>query len=174
MTRPHIYKIYFLHCIVFLLTFLNIGFALACTGNDCVITSQANDQDCTLEGTPLWRCGQIGGFQESDKRLNIQYIELLKKTEKGNKVLLRKAQRNWISWRDERCIEAEEESGCNNGICSGYNHDSCIVNLTRQRADELSDFTVDLPYGIELKYNYKKEYVPSVLVRDTRTRKSER
>ena len=123
--------------------------ALACSATangkrhcdvNCILTSALIDQNCALENTPLVRCGNFEEFKDHDNRLNHSYSTLRKILNKADQENLRMIQISWISWRDETCDDLESEANCDNGMCTGVAHDSCMVSLTERRHNELEIF----------------------------------
>lgn len=100
--------------------------------------------ECDLEKMPLTRGDNCPWYMKKDKELNSTYKTLSKSLNKDNLTLLKKAQREWIVWRDEMCDAEQEESGCTgsaiNSSCNDVAHDECIIGLTEQRTLELNQF----------------------------------
>jgi uncharacterized protein YecT (DUF1311 family) len=92
---------------------------------------------CDLQSTPLANMGRCAEYKRLDNEFNAHYQMLLKKRSPEFKAKLRNIQRDWIVWREEKCDEVQENSGCNeNGSCNGVAHDYCIIDLTRMRDEE--------------------------------------
>lgn len=127
-------------------------------GSDCILKNRSEDQECKLENTPLTRCEQFHEFVKEDKNLNDAYKSLQKLLNKNDGQQLKLAQRSWIKWRDDTCEDAEDNVGCNNGVCAGVEHDGCIVKLTRVRASELARFIENPVTAARSKFTYAKKY----------------
>jgi uncharacterized protein YecT (DUF1311 family) len=93
-----------------------------------------------------------------DKKLNVNYKKLRRALSSTQKDDLRKTQKEWIEWRNEKCEAAQEGSGCNNGLCAGVSHDECMVDLTSRRATELLNFSKLPRKAFAEKYRFKAEY----------------
>lgn len=114
---------------------------------------------CKLEKTPLINEEACEEFQKSDRALNTSYRTLIVRLEKESKETLRSIQREWIKWRDGKCHQVQEESGCNrNGSCNGVAHDMCIVDLTDQRTNELREFIANINAAKEKNFTYSRNY----------------
>jgi len=127
-----------------------------CDAN-CVLKSAANDQSCSIESTPLVRCGNFEEFKSYDKKLNQSYKSLRKTLNETDRNDLRKTQTNWITWRDKTCDDLESEANCDNGMCVGVAHDSCIVTLTQRRHDELELFKKNVTKAKALNFSFSKK-----------------
>ena len=132
--------------------------AYACKTGDCILKNRSDDQACELGDGPLTRCEKFEQFVNEDKKLNEAYKSLKTKLDKESFAQLRLTQRSWIKWRDETCENAEENVGCNNGVCAGVEHDGCIVKLTRVRAQELREFRSNLIYAKKTNFQYARKY----------------
>ena len=122
--------------IIYLLSLLSVfmcGLAAADCITDCVVNNRSGDQDCSLEKTPLTRCEKFSRYVVEDQQLNLRYKSLMKKLSAEESRMLRAAQRDWLAWRLEKCDEVDERHSCDNGVCAGVAHDSCIIDTTRQR-----------------------------------------
>lgn len=95
--------------------------------------------DCSTEGTPLAICKYYSDYIKSNNKLNYEYKKVLKLINGDNLSLLKKTQRQWIAWRDERCGETEKVI-CGMALCRAILHDECIIELTEQRTNELQKF----------------------------------
>lgn len=126
--------------------------------SNCILQSRLNDQECNLEKTPLSRCSFLAHYEKSDLKLNTEYRELIKKINKIDIDILRKNQREWLKWRLEKCEEVDESSACDNGMCAGVDHDTCIVTLTDQRIKEIVKYKDDIPSGRVNGFSFSKEY----------------
>lgn len=126
-----------------------------CT-TDCVLTNRSEDQNCALEKTPLTRCENFDAFRDADSKLNKAYSALLKQIGKAEAFRLRTPQRAWIVWRNEQCEEEEDQAKCNNGVCAGVAHGSCILNLTYRRTKELSTFSKDIKAAKAAGFRFEK------------------
>lgn len=114
---------------------------------------------CDLRKTPLVNEEVCTEFIDSDRVLNTNYRALIAKLDNDAKETLRTVQREWIKWRDKKCRQVQEESGCNrNGSCNGVAHDMCIVDLTDQRADELREFIENVNVAKRENFAYSKAY----------------
>ncbi|QGZ37652.1 lysozyme inhibitor LprI family protein [Pseudoduganella flava] len=122
----------------------------------CVILSRSDDQNCDLNKTPLSRCGGYRQFMKSDAILNEEYRRLFQQLKLIDRKSLQKAQREWIMWRDEQCETEEVEANCDNGVCAGVAHDSCILDLTARRAKELRRFTQENASGVDSGFAFSK------------------
>lgn len=134
-------------------------FRLACVLLACVIYSGKLYAACNLQETPLTNEKACARFKVADVALNRSYKKIMVDLNSESRVLLRAAQRVWIRWRDERCDQEQEESGCNyNGSCNGVAHDICIIDLTNQRTQELKQFSGDAKNAKEKRFAFSKEY----------------
>lgn len=114
---------------------------------------------CDLGKTPLVNSESCLEFKDSDRSLNTNYRALISKLDNDAKETLRTVQREWIKWRDKKCYQVQEDSGCNrNGSCNGVAHDMCIVELTDQRADELKEFIGNINLAKRKNFTYSKDY----------------
>jgi uncharacterized protein YecT (DUF1311 family) len=75
-----------------------------------------------------------GETQQQDARLNHSYKAAMQALEKGQQSQLRDAQRLWIKFRDADCALLGSLTG---GTIDSVNHASCILEMTKERADEL-------------------------------------
>lgn len=132
--------------------------AVAECKTDCVLKNRSQDQDCSLDSTPLTRCENYATYMKEDKKLNKEYKELIKALSKEDIANLRKTQRSWLDWRLETCEEADQHANCDNGVCAGVAHDECIVSLTTQRANELSKFRQNVTEAKSSSFNFSKKY----------------
>jgi uncharacterized protein YecT (DUF1311 family) len=123
---------------------------------NCVLKSAANDQNCAIETVPLVRCENFKQFKRYDKQLNVSYRSLRGSLNNNDRESLKKTQINWINWRDEICDDLEVEANCNNGMCTGVAHDSCIVFLTEQRNNELDRFKENINNAKAVKFEFSK------------------
>jgi uncharacterized protein YecT (DUF1311 family) len=142
----------------FFMALLLGGQAGACELRDCVIANCSDDQACALEKTHLTRCEKCWSYVKEDFRLNRAYQELMRSLKQADQQLLRKAQRSWLIWREEKCEEVDVAANCENGACAGVAHDSCIVGLTRQRGSELIVFSQNLPEARKRNYAFTLDY----------------
>ncbi|RFP19314.1 DUF1311 domain-containing protein [Duganella sp. BJB475] len=118
------------------------AFAGDCKEN-CILTNRSQDQSCALDKTPLTRCGNFSSYMAEDSKLNAQYRSLVKKLNSADAAALRTTQRAWLQWRLDKCDEADEASGCDNGVCAGVAHDACIIAVTRDRTLDFVQFSND-------------------------------
>jgi uncharacterized protein YecT (DUF1311 family) len=109
-----------------------------------------------LEKTPLSRCGGLRQFRKFDAKLNDEYRRLFQQLKSEDRKSLRIAQREWIRWRNAQCETEEAEANCDNGVCAGVAHDSCILDLTARRTKELHRFAQDIASGVETGFSYSK------------------
>lgn len=71
-----------------------------------------------------------------DARLNKNYKTAMTALETPQKTLLRDAQRLWVKYRDANCgMYAQLTGGTMDSIISA----DCVMGMTQQRADDLSD-----------------------------------
>jgi uncharacterized protein YecT (DUF1311 family) len=115
--------------------------AIADGCKNCGLKNRSDDQGCAIEKTPLTRCETLPQFLRGDKELNNAYRKLTKQLDTQSLASLKKTQREWIKWRDEKCDDVEEAANCTNGVCAGVNHDNCIVKLTEKRTGEITGFS---------------------------------
>lgn len=129
-----------------------------------LIFSSGVNAECNLGKTPLNRGDNCSWYMKKDKELNSAYKTLSKSLNKDKLTLLKKTQREWIVWRDEKCDAEQEESGCTgsaiNSSCNDVAHDECIIDLTEQRTLELNQFIKNpLKAGeFEFSRKYKSSY----------------
>ncbi|MHA6575454.1 lysozyme inhibitor LprI family protein [Pseudomonas yamanorum] len=117
-----------------------------------------SNKDCDLDKTPLTRCEKYNDFINEDKNLNLSYKELRKKLNYETQPKLKAAQLAWIKWRDNKCDQVQEEAMCSNGLCDGVAHDSCIVDLTKQRERELLQFQKNISDVQSNSFEFSKKY----------------
>lgn len=115
---------------------------------------------CKLDATPLMYERKCEEFVKVDKNLNEHYARLMKMLPAEPKVQLRNVQRTWIEWRDAKCEELE--SGCVTGSCAGVAHDSCIVDLTSKRGNELKAYSKNLRAAEQADFTYLTDYPTKV------------
>lgn len=149
-------KIFLFSALFTLSLFTSESFANCKDG--CILKNRSQDQDCTLEKTPLTRCDKFTTYMNLDKKLNTSYRDLIKQLDKKSTPNLRTSQLAWIKWRDETCDDAEQAANCSNGVCAGVAHDSCILTLTRQRTKELSEFRNDIRIAMDRTFSFSKTY----------------
>lgn len=94
----------------------------------------ANDPKSTTYGMQPCLSEEI---QRQDARLNGAYAGALQILDPATKLKLRAAQRAWIAFRDADC-EAVQASY--SGAIAPIMQDTCYLERTSQRADELEDF----------------------------------
>ena len=123
---------------------------------NCILKSALSDQNCTVENPALVRCGNFEEFKDYDDRLNRSYSILRKMLNKTDQENLRKIQTSWISWRDETCDDLESEANCDNGMCTGVAHDSCMVSLTERRNNELEVFKKDITKAKASNFSFSR------------------
>jgi uncharacterized protein YecT (DUF1311 family) len=123
---------------------------------NCILMSAPSDQNCALENPPLIRCGNFEEFKDHDNRLNHSYSTLRKMLNKAEQENLRKIQISWISWRDETCDDLETEANCDNGMCTGVAHDSCMVALTERRDNELEIFKKNITKAKASNFSFSR------------------
>ena len=76
-------------------------------------------------------------YEKSDKKLNIIYKKLMNRLEKEDKKALRKAQRNWLKFRDTECyFEGYPYRG---GTGEYTMTVSCLYELTEERINHLKN-----------------------------------
>jgi len=112
---------------------------------------------CRLENTALESCENYSRYMPSDRKLNLAYKNLINSLDKNNFALLKEKQLQWIRWRDSRCIEEEEKSGCTNSSCNAVAHDECIINLTDQRTSELRQFINDPDVAVKQEFDFSRK-----------------
>lgn len=115
-------------------------------------------EDCELSLSPLTRCDLFNDFQEADLQLNTMYRALSKTLAADSSAMLRNTQRQWLKFRERKCSDLQEASGCDNSFCDGVEHDHCILELTQIRTFELKFFLKDPGYGKRTGYRYEKNY----------------
>ena len=69
-----------------------------------------------------------------DKLLNNNYKQAMKRLDKDKKDELKKVQRLWVKYRDAR---RNFQFGITGGTIDLLNGDSCLIDMTAQRAEEL-------------------------------------
>lgn len=72
-------------------------------------------------------------YEGEDARLNTAYRAAIEPLEGDQRTLLRDAQRAWLAFRDANCLFYR--SG--DGTIAAIEGSSCMVDVTRARADEL-------------------------------------
>jgi uncharacterized protein YecT (DUF1311 family) len=115
-------------------------------------------EECDLTKVPLTKCDLYNDYKIADLDLNRSYQNLAKTIPKLSLVVLRKTQREWIKFRDDKCEDMQLNSGCDNSLCTGVAHDECILELTNERIKELSYFFNYPERGVALKYAFNKRY----------------
>jgi len=113
---------------------------------------------CNLHETPLTNEKACARFKEADIKLNKTYKKLISGLDSDSKSLLRSSQREWTDWRDEKCGQEQEESGCQNSLCDGVAHDICIIDLTNQRTQELEEYSQNTPSAKKRKFAFTRSY----------------
>lgn len=113
--------------------------------------------ECDLEKTPLIRDNNCSWYLKEDKDLNLAYKKLSKILNKDNFTTLKKKQREWISWRNERCEAEQEKVSCGNSFCDGVAHDHCIIYLTEQRAAELRKFIINKEEAKNNQFDFSRK-----------------
>lgn len=93
-----------------------------------------------------------------DKKINTEYRLLLNKLDESDAQILRDVQKSWLNWRTERCDDIDEKSNCDNGVCAGVAHDSCILKVTRERTAELTKFRGNIGSARMQKFSFSKNY----------------
>ncbi|MEN3113620.1 lysozyme inhibitor LprI family protein [Uliginosibacterium paludis] len=95
-------------------------------------------------------------LEQSDKRLNTTYRQLVSVLSPSEKIELRKIQRNWIVQRDIICDGEEarwcEDSGCTNGfqvVSAGNERLSCLTDITEKRIVELKQAIKTKKVGVD-------------------------
>jgi len=78
-----------------------------------------------------------GEWKKSDAELNRTYQETLKKLKPEDAVLLKRAQRSWISYRDAQC--AADYKMWAGGSGAPVALAQCRVTLTQQRTKTIQD-----------------------------------
>lgn len=73
--------------------------------------------------------------EQQDARLNQGYKAAMQALGKGLQPQLRDAQRLWIKFRDADCTMLGSLTG---GTIDSINHSSCILGMTKKRADDLA------------------------------------
>lgn len=73
-------------------------------------------------------------LKRQDTRLNQNYKTVMGSLEEEQKGKLRDAQRKWVAYRDANCGLYYVMTG---GTMDQLNGSGCMVDMTRQRADEL-------------------------------------
>ena len=110
-----------------------------------------------LNKTPLWTSDSYCEYMREDKALNLAYRTLSKSLENNNRVLLKKAQRQWIAWRDEKCQAVQEKTiFCGTLGCDGRQHDSCIVKITSDRTRDLNQFIKHKDEAEKKKFDFSR------------------
>jgi len=103
------------------------------------LLSNASLAACNLHEMLLINERACARFKAAGAKLNKTYKKLMLELDFGTKPLLRSSQRKWIDWRDEKCEQVQEDSGCQNSLCNGVAHDICIIDLANQRTQELKE-----------------------------------
>lgn len=141
------------------MTYLHIKFIVVTTVAFISTFPSLASAYCDVQKTPLTNAGRCEEYMKLDRNLNERYKKLMSDVDPDTQKRLRNVQRQWIQWRDEKCEEVQEISGCNgNGSCNGVAHDYCVIDLTRQRYDELNSIQ---PHDRSIKENdllFSKEY----------------
>ena len=115
--------------------------------------------ECDVQKTPLTNGGCCTEYMRIDKELNEHYKKLIRDIDPKKGRRLRDVQRAWIQWRDDKCDDVQESSGCNgNGSCNGVAHDYCIIDLTEQRVNELRRLILHIHSIREEDLLFSKEY----------------
>lgn len=113
---------------------------------------------CNLHETPLTNERACARFKAADIKLNKTYKKLMSGLDSGSKSLLKSSQREWIDWRDEKCDQVQEESGCQNSSCNGVAHDICIIDLTNQRTEELEEYSRSTDSAKKRRFAFSRSY----------------
>ncbi len=72
-------------------------------------------------------------YEEQDARLNTAYRAAIEPLEGDRRTQLRDAQRAWVAFRDANCMFYRSGEG----TIAAIEGNSCMVEVTRSRADEL-------------------------------------
>jgi len=123
-----------------------------------LLMSNSASANCDLTKVPLTRESRCNEYKADDAKLNSAYRALSGSIDKDKRKDLLKIQREWISWRDEKCDAVQESIQCGNSFCDGVAHDSCVIDLTIRRTKELEFYTKNPALGSTNQYSYSKEY----------------
>lgn len=138
------------------LTKFNGMFALLAFGS--LLLYNESHAACTFQDTPLTNEKACTRFKAADIKLNKTYKKLMSGLDSGSKSLLKSSQREWIDWRDEKCDQVQEESGCQNSSCNGVAHDICIIDLTNQRTQELEEYSQNTGSAKKRMFAFTRSY----------------
>jgi uncharacterized protein YecT (DUF1311 family) len=124
----------------FHMKFLSIAACVLLAASSIPIHAQQEDQEeqkCCCSTAETGQCLGIV-FKKVDAELNEVYQKALKRWNKADDVKrLRKAQRAWISYRDENCTA--EYGTYEGGTMASNMFGFCKIRLTRQRIREIKD-----------------------------------
>ncbi len=96
--------------------------------NNCDMPTDREVADCAEDQANAW-----------DKSLNAEYKAALGRVTGDQRLLLVKAQRLWVQYRDANCA-VEFAHG---GTVSRYLGEQCVLNMTQDRAKELHSLHTD-------------------------------
>jgi len=140
-----------LFCFLMLYT-VNMSFASS-PKSEVALKSEALNK---FDETPLEREDYYRSFVRVDTELNLTYKSLLKLLNEDARTTLKITQREWIKWRDEKCDEVQEKIECNSPTCFGVTHDSCIIQMTADRSDELRQFKINTKDAVAKKFQFSR------------------
>lgn len=121
-------------------------------------SAQTDVADCKLDAAPLMRCPLYADFRLADATLNKRYKILITKLKQAEAVSLRKTQRQWITFRENRCEEMQSAVKCHQINCVGVEHDVCVLELTEIRSKELAGFINDPGSAAARNFPYDSVY----------------
>ena len=121
-----------------------------------------------LNKTPLIREENYNEYLQVDKELNSSYKSLSKLLDKDSRAVLKKTQLEWIKWRDDKCSKLQEGVECGTVGCYGLENDSCIIQVTDDRTEELQKFKLNIKDAISNKFEFsrKNKYVDHDYLKD--------
>ena len=101
-----------------------------------VTTASARALDCenAMTTADMSQCAQLD-YQRADDELNAVYQHLRSMQDKKANLLLRDAQRAWITYRDAECARIADTF--RGGSMAGLAHISCLSEKASSRSDEL-------------------------------------
>lgn len=77
-------------------------------------------------------------FSNVDKKLNATYAKLMNSLDEDHKVIIKKAQRAWIAFRDLECsAETMDSDGYS---IHTFDVNTCISEMTKERIKKLESF----------------------------------
>lgn len=129
------------------------------------VSAGGSELECNLDEMPILKDSSCADYKSADLRLNKNYKGLKDTLNNTDANLLKEKQREWIKFRDAKCqslMEAAEDKCEENNIYCGSRiplniHDSCILEITSKRADDLQSFAQNPNSAKSGNYKFSKE-----------------